>query len=248
MTAKRMAELAGRAFNNNYYTYTSFLGLAELNILETVRRADKDMANVKVYLSGGADGCERAVAAFGDEETFGYAPEFPIKCLKVEPVMQKFADKLTHRDFLGSIMNLGVEREVIGDIIVRDNVGYVFCLESIAGYIQDNLTRIKHTSVLCTPTEEAPRVMSDAIGMDIQVPSGRIDACVAKVYKMSRGNAVSLIKGKKVYVNGILCESGSYQMAEDDMVSVRGYGRFKYLGVKKTTKKGNLNVNILKLI
>lgn len=248
MAAKRMAELARRAFNNNYYTYTAFLGLAEQSILEMEKRTNGDIANVGVYLNGGADGCERVVAAFGDEEAFGYPPEFPITCLKVEPVMQKYADRLTHRDFLGSLMNLGVEREVIGDIIVKDNTGYIFCLESIAGYISDNLERIKHTNVSCIPAEEAPQVVKDAVRMEIQVSSARIDACIAKIYKISREKAVLLIKGGKVYVNGMLCASASYRMSEDDVISVRGCGRFIYLGVRKSTRKGNLQCEVLKLI
>lgn len=247
MMEKRLAELAGRAFGSNYYTYTPFLGLAEITILERAKRNRKEMAGVKVYLYGGVDGCERVVAAFGDAETFGYSPEFPISCLKVEPVMQKFADRLTHRDFLGSILNLGLEREVIGDIIVKDNVGYVFCLDGMSAYICDNLTRIKHTSVTCVLSEDVPAVKADAVLMSIQVPSARIDACAAKVYRMSRSSAVSLIKGRRVYVNGVLCESASYILKTGDTVSVRGYGRFEFLGVEKSNRKGNLTINISKL-
>lgn len=247
LTEKRLAELAGRAFHNNYYTYTPFLGLAELSILDTAKRTRKEMSGVKVYLYGGADGCERVVAAFGDEEAFGYSPEFSIICLKIEPVMQKFADKLTHRDFLGSIMNLGVEREVIGDIIVKDNIGYVFCLDGMAAYIIDNITRIKHTSVTCSVSEYVPEVKADAVLMNIQVSSARIDACVAKVYRISRGDAVTLIKGRRVYINGVLCEGGSYTLKTDDVVSVRGRGRFEFLGIERSNRKGNLTLNILKL-
>lgn len=247
MTEKRLAELAGRAFEGSYYTYTPFLGLAELNILETAKKTCKEMAVINVYLYGGADGCERVIAAFGDEEVFGYPPEFPIRCLKIEPLMQKFADKLTHRDFLGSIMNLGVEREVLGDIVVKDNVGYVFCLEGMAAYIIGNITRIKHTSVACSVSEYVPEVRADAALINVQVSSARIDACVAKVYRISRADAVSLIKGRRVYVNGVLCESGSYAMKMEDVVSVRGRGRFEFLGIEKCNRKGNLTLNILKM-
>ena len=247
MTEKRLAELANRAYDGDYYTYTPFLGLAEIHILETAKRTCRELSGIKVYLYGGADGCERVIAAFGDEEAFGYPPEFPISCIKIEPLMQKFADNLTHRDFLGSIMNLGLEREVIGDIVVKENIGYVFCLAGMAAYIIDNITRIKHTSVTCTVSDYVPEVMADASLINIQVSSVRIDACVAKVYKISRGDAGSLIKGRRVYVNGVLCENGSYTLKTDDVVSVRGRGRFEFRGIEKSNRKGNLTLSILKL-
>ena len=80
----------------------------------------------------------------------------------------------------------------------------------------------------------------------LPISSERIDAMIAKLYKMSRGDAAALIKGRKVYVNGVLCESNSYSPKEEDMISVRGFGRFKSLGVVNTTKKGNSVVRVLK--
>lgn len=245
LIGKRLTELALRAYNNNYYTYTDFLGLAELGVLNELIKNGKAISS-KVYLSGGARGCERVIAAFGNEESFGYKPEFPISCIEIKPVNAKYADRLTHRDYLGSILNLGIEREVIGDIIVKEDTGYVFCHNKIADYIVSGLERIKHTVVSLKITDEVPDVMGDAVDISIQVSSERIDAMIAKLYKMSRGDAVSLIKGRKVYVNGVLCESNSYSPKEEDMISVRGFGRFKSLGVVNTTKKGNSVVRILK--
>ena len=168
LTKKRLSEHAARAYNNNYYTYTPFLGLAEQTILKQAMRIDDNIKSTKVTLCGGAEGVERVVAAFGDEEAFGYPPEFPIKCLKIEPLQQKFADRLSHRDFLGSLMNLGIERETIGDIIIYENTGYIFCLETMADFITENLTRIRHTTVACRVTDEVPDIMSNAERTTIQ--------------------------------------------------------------------------------
>ena len=91
---------------------------------------------------------------FGSEDTTGYDLPFPITILQITPLMDKFSDELSHRDVLGSLMNLGIEREMTGDIIMKAssrsgirNTAYVFCVSSIADYISENLTRIKHTSV-----------------------------------------------------------------------------------------------------
>ncbi len=95
---------------------------------------------------GGYDGAERAVAAFGNGCQYA---EFPVKIIKAEPLSQKFADKLSHRDFLGSLMGLGIKRNVLGDIVIKENTGYIFCLDSIADYIVQNLDKVRHTGVKC---------------------------------------------------------------------------------------------------
>ena len=73
---------------------------------------------------------------FGSEETLGYEEAFPISCVVIRPSAPKFAEELTHRDFLGALMNLGIERDVLGDIIVRGAVGYVFCEDAMADYLE----------------------------------------------------------------------------------------------------------------
>ena len=93
---------------------------------------------------------------FGSPEELGYEEDFPIVTLKIAPKSEKFADKLTHRDFLGALMSLGIEREVLGDIVIRDNVGYLFAKEDIAEYIKDSLTEIKHTAVRINTADSLP--------------------------------------------------------------------------------------------
>lgn len=76
--------------------------------------------------SGGVDGCERQILRFGDEESLGYDAGFPICCIEIKPLIEKFADALTHRDYLGALMHLGIERSTLGDIMIRDKTAYLF--------------------------------------------------------------------------------------------------------------------------
>lgn len=234
---KRLLELSDRAYKNNYYTYTNFLGLAEQNILNRcgIRQ---------VVLYGGQDGCERVIAAFGDKDAFGYEPEFPIACVMAKPLQDKYADNLTHRDILGSLMNLGITRETTGDIIISGKTGYIFCLEGIAQFICENLVRIKHTDVRCSLTREIPDISDRSKNITILVSAERIDALISKVYKLSRNAAQALIKDNKVYINGTLCTGAAKQADENDIVSVRGYGRFRYISVTGETHKGNKRILI----
>ena len=182
---------------------------------------------------------------FGDEESFGYTENFPIVCIKAEPVSQKFADKLTHRDFLGALLNLGIERSTLGDIPIVDNVGYIFAKEDIAPFIVSELRRVKHTDVKLSITEDIPSgALFKTERRKIQALGERIDAVVAKVFSISRGDASALFSKKLVYVNGRLCENTSYIPKRDEIISVRGYGRFIYLGYETTSKKGKLNIEV----
>ena len=111
---KRFEELSSRAANRYYTTFSDFLNMEEQSELLALR------LNSPFRLYGGYDGAERCIAAFGDECN---ECQFPISFIKIEPSSKKFADKLTHRDFLGSLMGLGIKRETLGDIIIKDNTG-----------------------------------------------------------------------------------------------------------------------------
>jgi len=201
---------------------------------------------VKGTLWGGNSICERKILRFGSEKELGYLMDFPIKILCIKALMAKFSDVLTHRDILGALMNLGIERNVLGDIYIIDNVAYVFCLDSISEYICDNLSKVKHTSVLCSEVDNTPKLLEyDKQEKCIQIQSERIDAVISKVYNLSRSQSIPLFAEKKIFVNGRLCENNSYTLKLEDMVTVRGFGRFEYIGVGGISKKGKLNARVL---
>ena len=159
--------------------------------------------------------------------------------------MQKFADDLTHRDFLGSVLGLGIKRETIGDIIIKNNTGYIFCLSSVADFIIDNLKKVRHTSVKCEKITETPEeVKPEATEKFIIVASERLDVIIAEIYNLSRSESNTLFTSKKVFINGKLTENNSQKIKAGDTISVRGYGRFNWLGTSGETKKGRLKANV----
>ncbi len=238
---KRFIELA-RKSDNGYYLFSDFLGLSEQSIFN---EAKLKFGRAKYTLFGGIDGCERVMVRFGDVEELGYEEEFPIKILLIEPKAPKFSDKLTHRDFLGAILNLGIERKAIGDIVIINNSGYVFVNENMADYLASSLERIKHTDVKTSVTDELPNIeLFKTERKTIQLSGERIDAAISKIYSMSRDDSLSLFKKRLVFVCGKLCENNSYTPKPNDVISVRGYGRFIYHGPVSTSKKGKLNVEV----
>ena len=87
---KRLTELAEKAYGQGTYTFSTFLGLAEQDVL---MRLERDIRHVPKTLFGGAEGCQRVMVRFGDEDLCGYDLPFPIVCLKAAPTAPKYADK-----------------------------------------------------------------------------------------------------------------------------------------------------------
>ena len=238
---KRFTELSRKAYEGSYYTFSDFLGLAEQSALSEVKRS----LSSKFTLFGGADGAERVMVRFGDGEEIGYDLPVPIVCLRIAPRAAKFADKLTHRDFLGSLLNLGIEREVLGDIIIIDNVGYLFAKDTIAEFICDSLTRVKHTDVNVSVATELPEgELYKTEIKRIQANGERLDAVIAKVFSLSRDDASTLFKKRLVFADGKEIESVSYIPKHGEVISVRHHGRFIYRGYETLTKKGKKNIEV----
>ena len=221
-----------RSQNRGTYFYSDFLNLYEQTVL---------YSEIKYgyVLSGGFDDAERKIACFGNINDFGYPPAPPIEIVLIEPLSEKFSDNLTHRDFLGSLMGLGIKRETLGDIIITDNKGYLFCLEGISQYIIDNLTKVRHTSVTCSICEELPvSALPQPKEKVVIVSSLRLDAVISSVYDLSRSKSAAFIDSEKVFINSKLTTSASKTLEPGDTVSVRGYGRFRFVDVLGGTKKG----------
>ena len=237
MELRHVFDLANRSYNNNQYTFTDFLTPAELgDFLDNL--SDLPPCGYTIY--GGYEGAERVVLRFGREADLGYEESFPIVYVRIEPVNAKFAEDLTHRDVLGSIMNLGMEREKLGDIIVKNGKIWVICLTSLASLITSELTRIRHTTVYCKVEETLPEDLSPQFEeLRIQVAQARADAVVAKLCKLSRNGAATLFLEGKVAIGGRAMQNHSYTLKEQDVVSVRGFGKYRYIRAEGTTKKGN---------
>jgi len=238
----RFKDLANKSFQQGIYTFTTFLGLSEQDVFW---QEESNLRHAGFTLCGGCENADRVVIRFGNAEELGYEVPFPIVCIYIRPLQQKFADALSHRDFLGALMNLGIERSTIGDIKVGEKQAYLFCLDSIAEFICENLEKIKHTNVKCTVTEdfesipeEEPEVMS------VQVQSLRADALLSKTYNMSREKSLELFRAGKVYVNGRLCENNSRTIKVGETVNARGFGKFTLLGEPRETRKGKLAAQV----
>lgn len=239
---KRFSELARKSYQGGYYIFTDFLGLMEQAIFNEVKDSFKE---VKYTAFGGAAGAERVMIRFGDADELGYSEDFPIVAIKAEPTAPKYADKLTHRDFLGALLNLGIERAVLGDIPIIDNVGYIFAKRDIAPFIISELTRVKRTDMKLSLIDSLPEgELYKTERRKIQAVGERVDAVIAKVFCISREESLGLFKKRLVFISGKQCENNSYIPKPGEIISVRGYGRMIYRGYESTSKKGKLNIEV----
>lgn len=242
----RIMDLADRNYKRGQYTYSGFLSSDRQAL---ILQMSESLSFVPWEMNGGMPMSERKMIRFGSTEQLGYDEDFPIICIAAEPLTEKFAENLTHRDYLGALMGLGIVRDVIGDIILQEKSAYIFCEEKMAGYIVENLDKVRRTPVRCRVEKNA---ISDAgvslNSEELVVSSNRCDSILSKAFGLSRHNASSLLRAGKVMINGRLAMSCSTELKSGDVVSVRGYGKFVFAEVLLETKKGKYRVLIKKYV
>lgn len=244
LLAKRFIDLSRQAGQKDIVIFSEFLNLNELNIFK------QEIPNLYsgFEISGGYELSERQMIAF-IPDALCYAWDYPITCLKITPVNKKFAEALTHRDVLGSLMNLGIERSKLGDILVNEEEIYVFCKENIAGYLMEELTRIRHTVV------KSEQVRPDSLTIEPKkelaegiITSNRLDSVIACICKVSRSQASQWIKGGKIFLNNRQTLQATVECKPGELISVRSVGRFRFVDSFGETRKGRLKIQYEKYL
>lgn len=195
--------------------------------------------DVSITCDGVFEEAERRLISFNN---YGSSP---IDLIKVT-VNNKFVT-LTHRDFLGSIMSLGVMRNRIGDLIVKDNYCYFPVHEEVASYILTNLVKIRNSTCKCEIVEDFENIPSiNYEEKNINVNSLRLDCLVAAISNESRNNACALISGGKVLVNYVVEIEKSKELKLESKLTIRGLGKFIIKDILGNSKSGRLKLKILK--
>lgn len=194
---------------------------------------------------GGYENAKRRV--FGVFPEWETPDEFPIRALRITHTYKK---ELSHRDYLGSIMGLGIDRGKVGDILINDMTAYAFVLDEILGYIKENLNKIGNIGVRVEECDigDVTYVPDKTIRMEITAASERLDAVISAMLNISRSAAADLIKSGKVGVNHREALDGAGTISEKDVISVRGFGRYIYLGSGGQTRKGRMHITVEKYI
>lgn len=240
---KRMIELSRISFERNICTYSDFLNLNQLNLLDQMQ---KNKLYSPFELNGGYKLAQRQMITF-IPDAVSCNMEYPISTLSIKMKSKKYSDILTHRDYLGSILGLGIDRSMVGDILIFDNYTLVFVHSKIADFICQHLDKVKHTMITCDYYYDLLENFEPKYDI-IQgsVSSIRLDSIMALVVKESRSKLIRHIELGKVFVNSKLITSNGYKLNNGDIISIRGLGKFQYSGTINTTKKGKLFVEVRK--
>ncbi|MPM29040.1 hypothetical protein SDC9_75579 [bioreactor metagenome] len=198
---------------------------------------------IKVYCYGIYEECERKIVAF---DLYEEPREYPIDLIKITN-KSKFKN-LTHRDYLGSLMSLGLKREVFGDLVVEDNNCYVPVLGDITNYILGSLETIGNCpceiEILESNIENIPVVKFQE--KVIICSSLRLDNVVSELSNLSRNDGNTLINNGSVMINHIICNKKDKLVKPLDIITVRGYGKFKMQEIAGETQKNRLKIVIRK--
>ena len=237
--------MANLSYQRDIVTFSDFLNLNEQNMVSSLKR---QFPQIVMEIFGGYENAERQMVAF-HPDALAFTWEYPIDCLKIEPKAIKFSESLTHRDYLGALLNLGIERSVIGDIVVQEKAAWFFCQNKMTDFFLDNLCRVRHTNILITKVDDPDKLPCPKLeAINGTCASVRLDSLISLAFKASRSSMVSYIEGGQVFVNGKLITSNGYEPKEGDIISVRGKGRFIFDGMSHQTKKGRCGVRILRYI
>ncbi len=247
----RIEELADACRDKYMMTHSEFLDLRQRSLVQGLlaRRG-----GLRVDFYGGFDEAERVIAVFlpeyvmedtAAEHFAAEEEENPLAVLRM--AKKKGAPALSHRDYLGALMGLGIRREVTGDILVREDGADVIVLRSMADYIRTNLSQAGRSglSVEEAPVRELIRPDSDAREKKASVASLRLDSVVGAAFGLSRSKALEAVRSGIVFVNGLEIQKPGHMLEEGDKVVMRHKGRAIVKEVGGKTGRGRIHVTLL---
>jgi RNA-binding protein YlmH len=222
-----------------------FFGFYEPAVQLAVEREIARYPQADCLFFGGSEYCERKMLSVFRKGSAPAEGEFPIACVQFA-----IGEGASHRDVLGALTGLGVEREKVGDIHFKDGLCQFFAPSALAGYFVDSLTGVGSQKVSPKQVELSSAFESEPEFSDLEVvvSSLRIDTILHNAYRLSRSDAADYVKNDKVQINHRPCLKPSALLKEGDVVSVRSKGRLAVGPILATTKKGNYRLRLRKFI
>ncbi|MGI6203264.1 MAG: RNA-binding protein [Eubacteriales bacterium] len=237
-----------RACASDYIlTNTPFLDLAQQSVLDGWIRREKIAG---AFFFGGYSDAERMVLCFCPDyiaDPAAYFAEYedccPVAALRAAVLSP---DTLSHRDYLGALMGLGLKREIIGDILVGDGYADIILLRDALPLVLRDFTKAGRAPLKCRelPLSELAPPPREVRKLRDTVASPRLDAAVGVAFSLSRGKAAEAIERGLVYVNNRLCEKPDATVSEGDRLTLRGMGRAVILELGGTSRSGRIFITV----
>ena len=235
----------------NKIEYTDFLDLSQIELVQKFVNKMK----IENYMSyGGFENAERKIFVFYPEKFNSTVVEKNlsniVQIIRIE-LPDDLKGKYTHRDYLGAVIKLGIERKKVGDIIVDNNGADIIVDKDISKFLLDNLgslTRFSKSKISIQNIEDLRQVEIRKEKIEIIVSSMRLDNVISELARCSRNKALDIINMERVFVN-FECETKkTKQIKTGDMVTIRGKGRFFIKEIVAQTRSGRTIIKIEKFV
>ena len=246
MLMAKVLDKAEQASSRNIPAATDFLSPRQQAMaLELLRLAG--IAETAYVLQGGYIGAERKLLLFLPDWMEAEDAEAPIRCLRAA---FRAEDRLNHRDFLGSLMGMGIVRPKIGDILVGADSADLLVLDTVADFLAQSWESAGRARLTVTEIDPRHIHIQEVQCKEVRdtVSSLRLDAVVSSGLQMARGKAAELISGGRVQVNWKECTKADKLLSAGDTVSARGFGKFELTEVGGVTRKGRTSITIKRYI
>lgn len=248
-TAKLLDKI-NQSKSRNRFTNSEFLDLAQQTNAQNI------INNMKIkncILFGGYDEAERKMFIVFPEMATEYINKenYYKQIMKVIHIQlpKELYDTYEHKNYLGALMKLGINREKIGDILVRKDGADIIISSDVEKFILINLkslTRFQKAKIESKDISELIYIENKKEITKINISSMRLDCIVSQLARCSRNEALDIIKQERVFINFKEELSPGKQISEETYITIRGKGRFKILKIEGTTKKGRLTVTVEK--
>lgn len=193
-----------------------------------------------LFFGGYGDSERKMLGLFFDEPS---ESSFPISAIEFS---FRKCDKLTHRDFLGSLMSLGIERETVGDILVEDGLGVVFVKTELSDYVKSQISKVGRIGVKVADADLSKLPQGRGFEEKTYIVSSlRLDNIVAAVCKLSREKTRTVIMSDSACVNFEETKNVSLNLKENDVFTIRGKGKFVLKSILGTTGKGRIRISVI---
>lgn len=236
---RRAQDLARRCEKNGEISHSLFLTPAEQAHIEKWAQYGTDCTLV---LHGGREQCQRRAAFFlpfwAGEESFD--PGEFIRCVEVKAGFGEPG----HRDYLGALLGLGIDRQWLGDIWLEGSAAWIFCLPSVEGHILASLDKVGRCGVRTrrVPLSSAPPPELRTRDVGFTVKTARLDAVAAGLFSISRTECAKFIAAGEVSLNYEPCLRPDAAVKEGDVLSLRGRGKGEVAAFGSLSRKGRLFV------
>lgn len=240
----RLIDLAENTEKGRPYAVSEFVSPGAVQIGETIQASAPGLV---LKVSGGYQGAERVRLAFVRDDYAGPVDFGIVACRVSWDARYRL---LSHRDVLGSLMGLGIDRSRFGDIIMHDDGAVILAEAALLQYLKQNFLKIAmvHVTVEEIPLSDIAPKEEKIKEIKTTVASLRLDAIASSGFGISRTKAAEAIKGERVQLNWQPAKSPSQEVREGDVISLRGKGRMELAEITGTSRKGRIGVLLKRYI